>query len=409
MSEIAAAEAIALIAADDARVAAEIARLDRAAARHHDDLRGLQQAIASARAALAAALLPAWDDDRLAVLADRLGLGELAPAAARERLAGERRELERGLAEIEARPEFADHEAGLAEARARAAALDEPLIALQTTLDGLRSEPFFEELCDVEYDAPHYPIPWWTFTYYRHRRRADRIVARHGPAHGATTFAGLRRRDLEIREALAALAGEREGWTTRAATIEHLIAGHRAARASLEGLEERALARLRGRAVDHLLGSPGGLDPAAAEALFAGEPAVLQALRRARGTLAQRELLERLHHAWIAGPRQALVRRRGEHEREIHELGRSPAAGRRIDRARVEARSVDRRPAWDRRHAALEAARRAILDFADFADFAASDPAAGSPWSIMVGDAIDPPGEGDGEGVVRAGDDDRSA
>lgn len=388
MSELAAAEAIAELVAHDARVTAEVARLERASARHPGDLQGLAEAAAAAWAELAAHLLPDLADGRLQALADRLGLGELAPAAVHAAIAGERQGLERALAELAGHPEFAGREAHLADARARDQALREHLVALQVAVDGLRSEPFFEELSDVEYDTPHYASPWWTFKYYRHRRRADRIVGRQGPAHGATTFDALRRRYLEIREALAEVARGREAWTTRAATIERLIAAHAAALADLDHLEARALGRLRGRVVDHLHARP--------PERFADDAEAQARLRRARGLGLLRALLERAHRAWVEAPLQELRREHVDTQRDLEGLGRSPGATRRIDPAALLRRSEDRRAAWERRSDAYEGARRAILGFTDFAALdavttASATTSISAAWSIVIGEAIEPP------------------
>ncbi|MCA9662649.1 MAG: hypothetical protein KC486_30190 [Myxococcales bacterium] len=360
-----------------AMVRDELDRLQEGIDRHHDDVRRLRRELGQAWEALTDALVPDLDGARLDRLSARLEAPSLAAASVHAAIEADRRELERGVADLEAERARRGDSAALAE---RLREIKAEMAPHAEVIDLFEREHAWRELFDLGYGSAGYPLRWWQFRYYRHRRHADELLASLGPQVGAATFAELRERYLAEREARAALAREWESCTTRKSALDNLDRGLRVALAARDAVAERHLAGVR-RSVRKRLHK---LPPDELAERFTDLPEVHRAALHIAGLDAKRRALERIVHAWIERPRTELLELLNGDERDLVELARDGCERAMPWELFVDA-YPDLRPRWSERWRIFERCRGALLGFDDYA----SRTAGMSWWQVMVG--VDPP------------------
>ncbi|MEZ4383250.1 MAG: hypothetical protein R3A79_18120 [Nannocystaceae bacterium] len=362
-----------------ALVRAELDALQGAIDRHHDDIRQLRREQGEAWDALAEALAPDLDRDRLDRLSVRLGAPSLAADPVYAALAAERADLARGVADLETERARRGDRAALDQ---RVVELDRAMAERAEAVDLFEREHAWRELFDLGYGTASYPLRWWQFRYYRHRRLAEELLEGLGSKVGAATFDELRARYLAEREARASLAQEWERCTTRASALENLDRGLGAAVAALDGVEARQLAKVRREVCGRLHKLP----LAELAERVAEPPEAREAAQRIAGVDAKRRLLERVVHAWIERPRGELLELLNSDERDLVELARDDCQRAMAWELFVDA-YPDPRPQWAARRRTFERARARLLAFEDYAG---RDPAQ-AWWDAMVGDEPPPP------------------
>ncbi len=382
MSAVPAGRLRALIGAQNEAIEAEIDRLEADARAHRDDLRQLDAELGAAWQNLIEVLAPGLHAPHLDWLAQLLHLPAVGAAEVARRLDDDRRALAATVAEITARPDYADRDGRFNEFEIHLTELAEEMKPLQESLATFRAEPLWDELYDVGYDTPRYPLKWWSFRYYRHWKLGDEIVERLGPRYTATTFDALRRRFDDERQALATLSDEWEGWRARKTALTQLVRTHDDALAGLENLETRHLTLVRARVEEHLRGLPQG----DALALVDAFPPARVAMRRIFGVDAKQRYLREIHAEWIKAPLKDLRTTLAKNERQLVKLARPKSAGRTFDAAPTRFR--DRGPAWEKRRGRYSECRDHILVFHDYDAY---QPATTLWWDLMVGPAQDAP------------------
>jgi hypothetical protein len=225
----------------------------------------LEQQLAQAWADLLQALVPGLDGPAMAEVCARLGLVEMDTGALARRSQARQAELAAELAALDrerAQPEAARVCAAL---ELRRKALDERLGRLGQTLDALEAEPLFFKLIAARYDTSDYQGRFWQRRYYRHRRQAAELVARHGAALKVRRFQQLYKRYVFEKAAYDRLFLARASLLARASEVAALARRRHEIEAELSALPEWELAYARARIRQHLT------EPA--------EPSRLRALR----------------------------------------------------------------------------------------------------------------------------------
>lgn len=382
MTQVPAGRLRALIGAQSEAIEAEVDRLEADARAHRDDLRQLDAELGAAWQNLIEGLAPGLHAPHLDWLAQLLHLPAVGAAEVARRLDDDRRTLAATGQEIAARPDFAGRDGLFNEFEIHLTELAEEMKPLQESLAAFRAEPLWDELYDIGYDTPRYPLKWWSFRYYRHWKLGDEIIERLGPRYQATTFDALRRRFDDERQALATLSDEWEGWRSRKTALTQLVRTHDDALAALANLETRHLTLVRARVEEHLRGLP----PEDALALVDAFPPARVAMRRVLGVDAKQRYLREIHTEWIKAPLQDLRTALGKNARQLAKLARPKSAGRTFDAAPERFR--DRAPSWEKRRGRYGECRSSILAFHDYDAY---QPANSLWWDLMVGPGRDAP------------------
>jgi hypothetical protein len=314
---------------------AELQTLADERRRHTATTASLRGELEEAWRALLEIALPDLEPAGLDGAAQQLALPALGAREVTRRMAERKAQLSAVIAQIDADPAMRERDATLAKLDIRRRGLDEQLEPLQGSLQKLEAEPDFADLIASGYGTETYARKWWQRGFFRHWKRADEVVAKHGPRLSAEDFGQVRGRYLREREAAQTFLQERAEIEAQAGHLVDLTERRRDAEAGLGELPAWALGAVRARLREHLHSLP----DQERMPLYAGSRPLELAGKRVSGIEAKLRYFSAIGDEWLMRPQVDLQRRLEKIERLLAKLAASPRKlGQRYDRAEMEAK-----------------------------------------------------------------------